>query len=248
MASPSSCHHCENSSSDSLKNGWDLSTGKFAQLCDRCYSIYESGRFCETFHKTEEGWRNCQFCSKPIHCACLVSFNEWLVLEAGHGIRVICMECSKITSFLGRNFSNEMNLVGEGIEKFRICSIPKSEIVPMFEKLLHAGDIDNSDGSIVIPKKHAEAYFPEVSDPNGIPLEAYDDTDIKEWNLHFRFWLNKMYVLDGLREYMVSNNLQGGDTLTFSRVVPNGPYVIGYRKASTNKPSDHEASTSRRGN
>ncbi|KAI3755820.1 hypothetical protein L1987_55627 [Smallanthus sonchifolius] len=127
MASPSCikiCLHCDHSSSDSLTIGWDLSTGKFAQLCD------------------------------PYTCS-----------------------LTKLS--------------------------PKSEIVPMFEKILHAG-------GIAISHKHAEAYLPEVSDPDGIPLYVIDDTAIKEWNLRL---------------------------LTFSRLIPDGPYVIGSRKASTKKPS-----------
>ncbi|MFS7921187.1 putative transcription factor B3-Domain family [Helianthus anomalus] len=238
MASPSAkrfCLHCEKSSSKPLRNGWDLSTGKFAQLCKRCYSIYESGRFCETFHKQEHDWRRCEYCSKPVHCSCLVSFSEWCLLEGG-GQQMICMECSNMTSYMARNFSNVMD-VADGIKTLRICRIPKSAIVPMFEKLLTAADIDNKDGGIVIPKKHAEAYLPDVSDHDGIQLYVFDDKDIKEWYPRLRFWLNKMYVLDGLREYMLSHKLQRGDTLIFSRVIPEGPYVMGFTKAPTKKPS-----------
>ncbi|XP_076889293.1 B3 domain-containing transcription factor VAL3-like isoform X2 [Bidens hawaiensis] len=106
----------------------------------------------------------------------------------------------------------------------------------MFEKQLTAGDIDHKDGSIVIPNKYAEAYLPEVYDPHGIPLYVVDD-EINEWHLRFHFGLNNMYVLDGLKEYMVSNKLKQGDTLAFSRLIPDGPYAIGFKKTSTKKSS-----------
>ncbi|XP_076932797.1 B3 domain-containing transcription factor VAL3-like isoform X3 [Bidens hawaiensis] len=113
----------------------------------------------------------------------------------------------------------------------------------MFEKQLTAGDI-HKDGSIVIPSKYAEAYLPEVSDPHGIPFYVVDD-EINEWHLRFHFLLNNVYVLDGLKEYMVSNKLQQGDTLAFSQLIPDGPYAIGFKKASTKKSS--RKASSRRG-
>ncbi|KAK1430983.1 hypothetical protein QVD17_14144 [Tagetes erecta] len=144
----------------------------------------------------------------PIHCSCLVSFSDWILLQRGNQKKVLCMECLKITSFMAKNFSNVVDPC-----EHPTSGILKSEIVPLFEKVLQTADIvDNIDGSIVIPKKHAEAYLPEVSDSHGRPLYVLCYNDNEEWDLHLRFGVNKMYVVDHLREYMVSNNLKRGDT------------------------------------
>lgn len=29
-----------------------------------CSSVYEDGRFCETFHSNDDGWRDCESCGK----------------------------------------------------------------------------------------------------------------------------------------------------------------------------------------
>uniref|UniRef100_M1CC79 Transcription factor n=1 Tax=Solanum tuberosum TaxID=4113 RepID=M1CC79_SOLTU len=86
-------------------------------------------------------------------------------------------------------------------------------VTPLFQKSLSASDADLALSRLVIPKKCAEAYFPPLSGPHKIPINILD-TDGKEWNFHFRFWPNsrsKMYVLEGLRDYMVSKKWQAGD-------------------------------------
>ncbi|KAK1430982.1 hypothetical protein QVD17_14143 [Tagetes erecta] len=56
------CNYCY-SSSEHLINAWRSNSG-YAQLCSSCYSIYEEGLFCETFHSDEDGWRDCKSCRK----------------------------------------------------------------------------------------------------------------------------------------------------------------------------------------
>ncbi|CAL1378416.1 unnamed protein product [Linum trigynum] len=108
-----------------------------------------------------------------------------------------------------------------------------STIVPLFEKVLSASDAGRI-GRLVLPKACAEAYFPPISQPEGIPLRI-QDVKGKEWVFQFRFWPNnnsRMYVLEGVTPCIQSMQLQAGDTVTFSRMDPEGKLVMGFRKAS----------------
>ncbi|KAJ6827360.1 B3 domain-containing protein-like [Iris pallida] len=83
-------------------------------------------------------------------------------------------------------------------------------------------------------QKCAEAYFPAISHPEGLPLKV-QDAGGKEWIFQFRFWPNnnsRMYVLEGVTPCIQSMQLQAGDTVTFSRIDPEGKLVMGFRKAS----------------
>ncbi|GKA81837.1 hypothetical protein Tco_0788529 [Tanacetum coccineum] len=93
MAASSSiipCFNCNKSSSDQLSNGWKLCTGGFAKLCGICYSVYKDGKFCEKFHSDEDGWRECEDCTRPIHCGCIVSLRDYS-FDDFRGI--ICLKC-----------------------------------------------------------------------------------------------------------------------------------------------------------
>eukprot|EP00249_Psilotum_nudum_P024681 c29261_g1_i2 orf=1348-4578(+) len=105
-------------------------------------------------------------------------------------------------------------------------------IVPLFEKMLSASDAGRI-GRLVLPKACAEAYFPPISQPEGLPLKIQDVSG-KDWTFQFRFWPNnnsRMYVLEGVTPCIQSMNLQAGDTVTFSRLDPDGKLVMGYRRA-----------------
>ncbi|KAG2308618.1 hypothetical protein Bca4012_082300 [Brassica carinata] len=107
------------------------------------------------------------------------------------------------------------------------------KIVPLFEKTLSASDAGRI-GRLVLPKACAEAYFPPISQSEGIPLKI-QDVKGKEWTFQFRFWPNnnsRMYVLEGVTPCIQSMMLQAGDTVTFSRVDPGGKLIMGFRKAA----------------
>lgn len=266
MASSSSkpyCFQCQDSTSICFRDGWRLRNGECAQLCNRCAFVYEEGRFCETFHLNDDGWRDCESCGKLVHCGCVVSFNQYFLLDFGG---VICRECSKKNLILARNrryarefqtdptdvpdlakrVQIEPHYWHDGIDLEMQC-IPrtaKSVVNLLFEKLLTASDSDLKFGRIVIPKKYAETFFPEVFEPKGIMLNVLD-LEGKEWEFSFRYWPNcgsRTYVLEGVRDIMVSRKLQAGDTVSFYRVEPEGKMVIGFRKTSVPKPP-HQAST-----
>lgn len=107
-----------------------------------------------------------------------------------------------------------------------------STIVPLFEKILSASDAGRI-GRLVLPKACAEAYFPHISQSEGVPLRVQDVRG-KEWVFQFRFWPNnnsRMYVLEGVTPCIQSMQLRAGDTITFSRIDPGGKLVMGFRKA-----------------
>ncbi|OIW19039.1 hypothetical protein TanjilG_10600 [Lupinus angustifolius] len=106
-----------------------------------------------------------------------------------------------------------------------------STVVPLFEKTLSASDAGRI-GRLILPKACAEAYFPPISQPDGLPLRIHDVKG-KEWVFQFRFWPNnnsRMYVLEGVTPCIQSMQLQAGDTVTFSRMDPEGKLVMGFRK------------------
>ncbi|CAI8600676.1 unnamed protein product [Vicia faba] len=122
----------------------------------------------------------------------------------------------------------------------QISGDPNSTIVPLFEKMLSASDAGRI-GRLVLPKACAEAYFPPISQPEGLPLRI-QDVKGKEWMFQFRFWPNnnsRMYVLEGVTPCIQSMQLQAGDTVTFSRMDPEGKLIMGFRKA-TNSASLQE--------
>ncbi|XP_030469481.1 B3 domain-containing protein Os07g0563300-like isoform X2 [Syzygium oleosum] len=128
----------------------------------------------------------------------------------------------------------------------QISGDSNSVITPLFEKMLSASDAGKI-GRLVLPKKCAEAYFPPISQPEGLPLKVQDAKG-SEWIFQFRFWPNnnsRMYVLEGVTPCIQSMQLQAGDIVTFSRLEPEGKLIMGFRKASTAPPSDQENETAK---
>ncbi|KAH6775687.1 hypothetical protein C2S52_013248 [Perilla frutescens var. hirtella] len=249
-----SCFQCQDftSNPDHFRNGWRLRSGEFAQLCPRCASAYDDGRFCETFHSNDDGWRDCESCGKLVHCGCIVSFNTHLLLDFGG---IICMECSRLNFLLARKrcLSLEPEVRAReqessaqvpvepqfwprvtDLELQKVSRNPKATVTPLFEKILSASDADLKLARLIIPKRCAENFFPDISGLHGLHIKM-QDIDGNEWEFHYRYWLNggsRIYVLEGLREYMVSKKWQPGDTVTFYRVEPGGKVVMGLRKTS----------------
>ncbi|XP_039114813.1 B3 domain-containing protein Os07g0563300-like [Dioscorea cayenensis subsp. rotundata] len=130
----------------------------------------------------------------------------------------------------------------------QISGDSNSVITPLFEKILSASDAGRI-GRLVLPKKCAEAYFPPISQPEGLPLKVQDATG-KEWVFQFRFWPNnnsRMYVLEGVTPCIQSMQLLAGDIVTFSRIDPEGRLVMGFRKASSIS-TEQENQPNRNGN
>ncbi|KAG9133803.1 hypothetical protein Leryth_018401 [Lithospermum erythrorhizon] len=119
--------------------------------------------------------------------------------------------------------------------------IPEANCVltPLFEKTLSASDAGKI-GRLVLPKKCAEAYLPQISHSEGLPLEVLDAKGNK-WVFQFRFWPNnnsRMYVLEGITPCLQALQLHAGDIVTFGRLEPEGKLVVGCRKASISSSLD----------
>ncbi|XP_050235779.1 B3 domain-containing protein Os07g0563300 [Mercurialis annua] len=131
----------------------------------------------------------------------------------------------------------------------QISGNSNSVITPLFEKMLSASDAGRI-GRLVLPKKCAEAYFPPISNPEGLPLKVQDSKG-REWIFQFRFWPNnnsRMYVLEGVTPCIQNMRLQAGDIVTFSRLEPEGKLVMGFRKTSNLPSSDQDNDTCKTGN
>ncbi|XP_020682691.1 B3 domain-containing protein Os07g0563300 isoform X2 [Dendrobium catenatum] len=441
------------------RKGWKLRSGDYSELCERCFSSFDHGNFCETFHSNAAGWRKCESCGKRIHCGCIVSIPVYMLLDVGG---VECMACvsnqissppvalstklperskafpvkswnqvsgsfpgqwrhptniwnsssiqsdlhqrlsyefdrpnaerlmagarssfssqekksedihEKIASsgpnHVAQDMNGENNLItmrkvmasdpstscfsgikfeahqishgsssvnskgdsrsllmglsapfspingtndpsqvsttqpqrqvasstlskqcypnslssidstsespahmrnGKGRfdpgarshllprywpritdqELQQISGDSNSAITPLFEKMLSASDAGRI-GRLVLPKKCAEAYFPLISQPEGLPLKMQDASG-KEWVFQFRFWPNnnsRMYVLEGVTPCIQSMQLQAGDTVTFSRIDPEGKLVMGFRKAANVSNNEQDIQSAKDGN
>ncbi|CAN6468088.1 unnamed protein product [Victoria cruziana] len=128
----------------------------------------------------------------------------------------------------------------------QISGDSNSKIVPLFEKVLSASDAGRI-GRLVLPKACAEAYFPPISIPEGRPL-TIQDAKGRDWVFQFRFWPNnnsRMYVLEGVTPCIQAMQLQAGDTVTFSRIDPEGKLVMGFRKATNSAHNSKNGSKSK---
>ncbi|XP_048490326.1 B3 domain-containing protein Os07g0563300 isoform X2 [Beta vulgaris subsp. vulgaris] len=136
-----------------------------------------------------------------------------------------------------------------GEESKLISGSTHSAITPLFEKILSASDAGRI-GRLVLPKKCAEAYFPPICQPEGLPLKV-QDINGKEWTFQFRFWPNnnsRMYVLEGITNCLQSLQLRAGDTVSFGRTEPEGKLILGFRKASCGPQSDQGVQAVKSGN
>ncbi|KAK7813089.1 b3 domain-containing transcription factor val3 [Quercus suber] len=92
LSSTKVCYNSECMELKSARKVCRLRNGEYVEFCDRCASVYEEGRFCETFHLSSTGWRCCETCGKQVHCGCIVSSHAFTLLDPG-GIE--CMTCAR---------------------------------------------------------------------------------------------------------------------------------------------------------
>ncbi|KAK6229524.1 hypothetical protein SCA6_018475 [Theobroma cacao] len=118
-----------------------------------------------------------------------------------------------------------------------ICRVSKSSLVPLFSKTLTASDAEARNGRLVLPKRCAEAYFPDISAQQGI-FVVVQDIKGDDWEFYYRYWLNtngKMYVLEGLKDYIISEQWQPGDTVTVYKREEDGKLFMGLKKVQAGK-------------
>ncbi|PKU84607.1 B3 domain-containing protein [Dendrobium catenatum] len=141
------------------------------------------------------------------------------------------------------------------------CAQPDQTLV---EDMLHLEDNKRASelGAYLSTFPEGSAYFPLISQPEGLPLKMQDASG-KEWVFQFRFWPNnnsRMYVLEGVTPCIQSMQLQAGDTdehgassmmvqaLTFSRIDPEGKLVMGFRKAANVSNNEQDIQSAKDGN
>ncbi|KAM3409466.1 hypothetical protein ACQJBY_002023 [Aegilops geniculata] len=120
-----------------------------------------------------------------------------------------------------------------GEESERVCA--SSSVVEkehMFEKVVTPSDVGKLN-RLVIPKQHAERYFPldgaaaalatEANGGKGMVL-SFEDRAGKAWRFRYSYWnSSQSYVMTkGWSRFVKEKRLGAGDTVLFGRGVGNG--------------------------
>ncbi|OAY40818.1 B3 domain-containing protein At2g36080 [Manihot esculenta] len=118
---------------------------------------------------------------------------------------------------------------------------PELEKEPMFEKPLTPSDVGKLN-RLVIPKQHAEKYFPLGGDSadKGLFL-SFEDESGKLWRFRYSYWnSSQSYVLTkGWSRYVKEKQLDAGDVVSFERHrTDDGERLfIGWRRRGDNSSS-----------
>ncbi|KAK8600512.1 hypothetical protein V6N13_059701 [Hibiscus sabdariffa] len=118
----------------------------------------------------------------------------------------------------------------------------QTETQPMFEKLLTPSDVGKLN-RLVIPKQHAEKYFPLGGDScdKGLLL-SFEDELGKCWRFRYSYWnSSQSYVLTkGWSRYVKEKQLDAGDIILFQRHRSDGDrFFIGCRRrGAASAPAD----------
>lgn len=107
---------------------------------------------------------------------------------------------------------------------------------PMFEKPLTPSDVGKLN-RLVIPKQHAEKYFPLGGDSGdkGLLL-SFEDESGKCWRFRYSYWnSSQSYVLTkGWSRYVKEKRLDAGDIILFERHRTDSDRLfIGWRRRGT---------------
>ncbi|KAF2307668.1 hypothetical protein GH714_030693 [Hevea brasiliensis] len=110
----------------------------------------------------------------------------------------------------------------------------------MFEKPLTPSDVGKLN-RLVIPKQHAEKYFPlgRDSGDKGLLL-SFEDELGKCWRFRYSYWSSSQsYVLTkGWSRYVKEKQLDAGDVVSFERHRTEGERLfIGWRRRGDNSSS-----------
>ncbi|XP_052174778.1 B3 domain-containing protein At2g36080-like [Diospyros lotus] len=102
---------------------------------------------------------------------------------------------------------------------------------PMFEKPLTPSDVGKLN-RLVIPKQHAEKYFPLGGGDSGLLL-SFEDESGKSWRFRYSYWnSSQSYVLTkGWSRFVKEKRLDAGDVVLFERHrIDGGRLFIGWRR------------------
>ncbi|KAM2878355.1 hypothetical protein FF1_013967 [Malus domestica] len=125
----------------------------------------------------------------------------------------------------------------------RIDSYDEKE--PMFEKPLTPSDVGKLN-RLVIPKQHAEKYFPLGGGDSGLLL-SFEDESGKSWRFRYSYWnSSQSYVLTkGWSRYVKEKRLDAGDVVSFERLRAHTDRLfIGWRRRNAVPAHDSGAQVS----
>ncbi|KAM0903743.1 hypothetical protein ACQ4PT_018500 [Festuca glaucescens] len=103
----------------------------------------------------------------------------------------------------------------------------------VLQKELRNSDISQL-GRIILPKKEAEAYLPNLTSKEGRSLCMHDLLNAELWTFKYRYWPNnksRMYVLENTGSYVRTHNLRVGDFIMIYRDDDKNRFVIRAKKA-----------------
>ncbi|KAG6469464.1 hypothetical protein ZIOFF_074181 [Zingiber officinale] len=102
----------------------------------------------------------------------------------------------------------------------------------LLQKELRNSDVSQL-GRIVLPKKEAEAYLPNLTCREGIAINMDDLENLHVWTFKYRFWPNnrsRMYILENTGDYVKEHRLQLGDFVMIYKDDSKDRYVIRAKK------------------
>ncbi|XP_059646617.1 B3 domain-containing protein At2g36080-like isoform X2 [Cornus florida] len=152
------------------------------------------------------------------------------------------------TMFCAQNTASQFNLNQEDneelddqlnhVDRYENLSQQEQEVrEPMFEKSLTPSDVGKLN-RLVIPKQHAEKYFPLGGGDSGEKglLLSFDDESGKCWRFRYSYWnSSQSYVLTkGWSRFVKEKRLDAGDVVVFERHRSDDDRLfIGWRRRCT---------------
>lgn len=118
----------------------------------------------------------------------------------------------------------------------------------MFEKPLTPSDVGKLN-RLVIPKQHAEKYFPLGANGGAESVEkglllSFEDESGKTWRFRYSYWnSSQSYVLTkGWSRFVKEKRLDAGDVVVFERSRQDGDrFFVGWRRRNTAPPHPENA-------
>ncbi|KAK9082832.1 hypothetical protein Scep_029303 [Stephania cephalantha] len=111
----------------------------------------------------------------------------------------------------------------QGCSTTNIKSGSEKNLKFLLQKVLKQSDVGNL-GRIVLPKKEAETYLPELEARDGISIAMEDIGTSRTWNMRYRFLFPPL--AGKFSDFVRSNGLQEGDFIVIYSDVKCGKYMI----------------------
>eukprot|EP00252_Welwitschia_mirabilis_P013130 TRINITY_DN29004_c0_g1_i1.p1 TRINITY_DN29004_c0_g1~~TRINITY_DN29004_c0_g1_i1.p1 ORF type:complete len:381 (+),score=41.75 TRINITY_DN29004_c0_g1_i1:233-1375(+) len=151
----------------------------------------------------------------------------------------VCRNESDTMELLDKH-SIEAEKVGDKVEEQNGMKSPGQERPRrehMFEKAVTPSDVGKLN-RLVIPKQHAEKYFPLDSNANekGLVL-SFEDSGGNSWRFRYSYWnSSQSYVLTkGWSRFVKDKKLDAGDIVSFEREIVDSSYSAGAHTVPRNR-------------